>query len=68
MMRAPIPMGSDISQPPAKIEAMCMVTKSIRVRDVFGLRKTATNEMTPNTTITSMMTAARIARLFIAEE
>jgi hypothetical protein len=39
-----------------------------REPEVFGLRKTANNEMTPNTTITNMMTAARIARLSIAEE
>jgi hypothetical protein len=61
-------MCSDISQPPAKTEAMCIMAKSIRVADDFGLRKTTTNEMTPNTTITSNMTAARIARLSIAKE
>ena len=45
-----------------------MMAKSIREAEDFGLRKTTTNEMTPNTTITSMMTAARIARLSIAKE
>ena len=34
----------------------------------FGRRSTANNEMTPNATITSKMTEARIARLSIAEE
>ena len=66
--RAPIPMGNDISHPPAKIDAMCMAVKSPRELEDFGRRKTAINEIPPNTTIASMMTAARIARLSIAEE
>jgi hypothetical protein len=39
-----------------------------REPEVCGLRKTANNEMTPNTTIASKMTEARIARLSMAEE
>ena len=66
--RAPIPTGNDISHPPAKIDAMCMAVKSPREPEDFGRRKTAINEMTPNATITSKMTEARIARLSIAKE
>jgi hypothetical protein len=66
--RAPIPMGNDISHPPAKIDATCMTVKSPRETEDLGRRKTAINEITPNRIMTSMMTVASRARLSIAEE